>query len=104
VGCPCGTPTRSRLRCVHQFLALRRDREIGRGDVAPAGGKSRQQLVAPQGDEYHPYLQVLVLEFLFGGELLVELIFEQLEKINDRAALSTLVMEIEGLAVDPARG
>jgi hypothetical protein len=43
--------------------------------------------------EYRPYLQVLVLEVLFGGELLVEPIFEQLEKINDRAALSTLSWE-----------
>ena len=85
---------------VHQFLALRRDREIGGGDVALAGGKRRQQLVAPHRDEYHPHLQVLVLEFLLGGELLVELVLEQPEEIDDGAALHALVQEIEGLAVD----
>ena len=46
------------------------------------------------------HLQVLVLEFLFGGELLVELVFEQPGEVNNGAALRTLVMEIEGLAVD----
>ena len=56
---------------VHQFLALRRDREIGGGDVALAGGQRRQQLVAPHRDEYHPHLQVLVLEFLLGGSFLL---------------------------------
>ena len=61
---------------------------------------ARQQLVAPHRNEDHPHLQVLVLEFLFGGELLVELVLEQPGVLNGGAALYALVDEIDGLAVD----
>ena len=72
----------------------------GGGDVALAGDKPRQQLVAPDRNEHHPHLQVLVLEFLFGSELLVELFLEQPDGLNGDAALYALIDEIDGLAVD----
>ena len=42
------------------FCVLRRDRETGGGDIALAGDKPRQQLVALDRNEYRPHFQVLV--------------------------------------------
>src|SRR5574341_153535 len=51
-------------------------------------------------NEHHVHLQVLVLEFLFRGEFLVELFLEQPGVLNRGAALYPLIAEIDGLAVD----
>ena len=61
---------------------------------------ARQQLVARHRDEHRPHLQVLVLEFLIGGELLVELLLEQPDEVNGGAAQHALVDEVDRLAVD----
>src|SRR3954447_2345875 len=43
---------------------------------------------------------MLVLNCFLVNELLVQLVFEQLKPIDYGAALRTLVMEIEGFAID----
>jgi hypothetical protein len=90
------------LRCrrkSHQLLALF---EIVRLEPRyRLAGRQRLQQIAPMNrDEHHLHLDVLLLQLLVLGQLLVQIRLEQAEDVVGRAALDPFVHEIEGLAVD----
>jgi hypothetical protein len=69
---------------------LCRDGQVGRRDVALAGGQRRQQFVAADRDEHHPHLEVLALQLLLLGQPLVEFFLEGAEDVVGRTALHPL--------------
>src|SRR5688572_23970267 len=69
-------------------------------DVALAGDKSRQELVAPDRNEHRPHFYMLVFESLVGGELFVEFFLKHPDGLNGESALYALIEEIDALAVD----
>jgi hypothetical protein len=84
---------------IHQLLAVRGNREVGRRDIALAVGQRLQQFAAGDRDENHPHLEMLLLQFLLLGQPFVQILLEHAERVVGRAALDALVREIKGLAI-----
>jgi hypothetical protein len=79
---------------IHDRAALRRDREIGGGDVAFSGQQQWQQVRARYRNEHHVYAQIAVPE---PG---VEIVLERTHEVIAHAALrAAQVDEIQGAAV-----